>query len=407
MKKLTAVIFTAGIIFIFFFSLISPDRAVSVIENRQLTQKPDFSISGMLDKSFTQAADDYIVDQFPFRDSCIKAHQWLSTLKNRNTGADCTIVEGQNGYNYAIYDDGEILSYYGLKKDKNCAYKWIDRLTELSCLSKDMDFDFFYAVVSSKVEALNSMLPPDKQHDKDEDVFKIVREHIPDNINVIDITENFKKIPVETLKTYYLYTDPHWNFIGANAGFNVLLSHLAKTTDLNTDFSKFELTPKGGKVSGFAGMYNQFLDMKYPQTEDLTIYLPKDESVFDEMTLQLMDKETKKPYYVNVRDVLAAKTEGEGITYQTITTWDYDYLHFENPNALNDYKLLVIKDSFFSALLPNITLLFKDIYVVDTRYWENFNVADFAAENKIDGLMLFYNSNAFFKLEDHLSYNVK
>ena len=53
----------------FALHLLMPDKALSISERRKLAQAPSMSLTSMLSGKFSTAFDDYVLDQFPGRDS--------------------------------------------------------------------------------------------------------------------------------------------------------------------------------------------------------------------------------------------------------------------------------------------------------------------------------------------------
>ena len=67
MQIITAVLFCAFIGSFGLLHLLLPDRTFSPVENRNLEQLPSFSISALVDGSFTSDIETYLADQFPLR----------------------------------------------------------------------------------------------------------------------------------------------------------------------------------------------------------------------------------------------------------------------------------------------------------------------------------------------------
>ena len=71
LKYLTIFIFL-GFIFIFpIINLITPDKIISEMENKILTQMPKISFDKIKNGSFMKSFDEYTSDQFPFRENFI------------------------------------------------------------------------------------------------------------------------------------------------------------------------------------------------------------------------------------------------------------------------------------------------------------------------------------------------
>ena len=69
---LIAAAFCAMIGVFFLLSLLLPKTVFSDTENRYLAQKPDFRLDTLADGSFGRQYEEYLSDQFPFRDGWIR-----------------------------------------------------------------------------------------------------------------------------------------------------------------------------------------------------------------------------------------------------------------------------------------------------------------------------------------------
>ena len=66
--KYFTVIFFIGFIFIFpIINILTPDKTVSTLENKILTQMPKPSFKKIKNGSFMRTFNEYTSDQFPFR----------------------------------------------------------------------------------------------------------------------------------------------------------------------------------------------------------------------------------------------------------------------------------------------------------------------------------------------------
>ena len=77
-------------------NLITPSKAISQMENRNLSQFPKFSLSAIADGSFGRNFENYIADQFFGRNYFVSAKRKAETLigKKENHG----ILIGKDGY---------------------------------------------------------------------------------------------------------------------------------------------------------------------------------------------------------------------------------------------------------------------------------------------------------------------
>lgn len=402
MKKVSTILILLIIAVCFVSFWIIPDREASEMENRTLAQLPAFTVGGWLDSSFKNDLEDYVADQFPLRDTFLKTYKKLSTKKLGIPGADFKqIIEGTDGYNFYIYDENQILKVYASKKDTAEAVLWGQRITDAAKLCEDKDVDLIVDFVPSKSESFNDLLPDGAVLNKDEELKDIVLDSIPKNVYVIDTMAEFEKMPLTYKQDLYFHTDHHWNDKGSYEGFKFLCNELENKLGLTADVDDMEFKEYPLSQDRFIGSYNQNLGEIFPTTERLAYYMPDKKSVIDgEITENRIGR-------IKFGDIYATMTQGDNVSYATLYMNDLDYIHISNDKAYNDYSLLVIKDSYFNAIVPQMSLLFSDLYIVDTRYYKDFVLEDFIDSNDIDGCMLFYNSTSFIKTDEMFGYDVR
>ena len=95
LKYITIIFFLGSIFIVPIITLSSSDKKISEIENKILTQFPEFSLSSIKSKRFMKNFDNYTSDQFPFRTDFIKLKNMYSyTIGNREFR---DIYIGKNG----------------------------------------------------------------------------------------------------------------------------------------------------------------------------------------------------------------------------------------------------------------------------------------------------------------------
>lgn len=408
MKHITAFFVIASCVLIFFVSIVLPDRASSVVENRSLAKLPTFSLQKLFSREFGKETDDYISDQMPFRDTFIKAYLKLSTKRNNIPNANYKqMVEGKEGYDYYIYDDNLILSLYSSKKNRDVAKAWTDKISEVHAVTADRKIPLLVDFVPSKAEALNDMLPNFLAENKDKPISDLIFNGIPDDILKVDTLSAFEKVPLGEKKDWYLHTDHHWNASGAFEGLKVLSTALSSSLQLNMLIKDDDFTYAEWPLKDFTGSYNQLLGYMYPRDELVGKYTPKDTKALSGLTLFVGKENVKNLAPANLSDYFEKKTQGPDASYASLTCDNFALMHLHNPSAKNQFRLLVSKDSYFNALILNLSAYLSDIYVVDTRYAKDFVLDDFLNDNPCDGVLLFYNSTAFMKTEEQLSFRTK
>ncbi len=398
MKKISTLTIISVIFIITVLFLIIPDRDISQMENRTLAQMPKFTLSSYFDGTFKTQFEEYIADQFPFRDELLKAYKKLTVKKSSIPGSEFKqIIEGEDGYNYYIYDENQILKVYASKKKREDAIKWADKINEVAGLCNREDVLLMLNFVPSKSESLNDMLPVGADENKDSVLTEIIYDNISTNVKIIDTMGEFEKIPLTDKTEMYYHTDHHWNALGSYQGFEIMCDYL-REFGFDADSDGFTVYPI--EQDYMIGSYNRALGDIYPSTEKLEYYMPEDLSVFDGLVTENLAGE------IQLSNIYATTQIGENVSYATLYMNDTDYLHLHNDNAKNDESICIIKDSFFDALVPQLSLIYKDVYVVDTRYYSDFVLEEFIKEYDIDNLMLFYSTTALVKTDEMLTYDI-
>ena len=87
---------------LFLVSVFDTDKTVSEKENRTLKQRPAFSISAVVNGSFSSEFDEYYSDTFPFRDEFLTVNSKTSKFfsQTRSSG-DMVIVDVQDKDDFA------------------------------------------------------------------------------------------------------------------------------------------------------------------------------------------------------------------------------------------------------------------------------------------------------------------
>ena len=86
-KKQSWNLIAVFLILIFGFALatiLGPDRERSELENRTLAQKPKVSLESIIDGSFESGYEDYLTDQFIFRDTWVTMKTNIDRMLGEN-----------------------------------------------------------------------------------------------------------------------------------------------------------------------------------------------------------------------------------------------------------------------------------------------------------------------------------
>lgn len=347
-------------------NLVNPDKAFSENENRVLAKLPKYSINTLINGEFMNELDEYINDQFVFRDN------WI----NIKTVAERAMLKPDINSVYFAKDGYLIEKHNKSDVSEEQAQKNKDRLLE------------FVKKYEEKLgeNRVNVMLVPTASN--------ILKEKLPIFSTGYDqdayIDEVIEALPKGTFtdvrnilnqhKDEYIFyrTDHHWTAYGAyyayeqwaiDAGFSPLSQEkfditLASDQFYGTLHSKVNVNVKPDKIY----LYELKEDMNYQLLYNLTD--PKD-TLYDLSKLEGKDKYSV--YMGGNNAVVDVKT-----------------------NNKNGRRLLVIKDSYAHSFVPLAVNHYEETFMIDFRYF-NMKVEEFLEENKITDVLVLYNTMNFVK----------
>ena len=368
----TAAVFLTLVFGFSLAGLISPDRQFSEMENRTLQQTPEFSAERLKDGSFTGDIEQYMSDQIFLKDQ-------LVTLK---TGADRLL--GKNYLNGVYFADN---GFYIQNYSENTAL--VDK--NIGCLNSfaeslegDIPVSFLLAPNASCV--LRDHLPSQNICGDQMGTIARIKSMLSERIGFACPAEALK---AEAEDCYYR-TDHHWTANGAQLGY----SQLRQTMGLPA-------------VTGFKRTVEKLPDFYG------TLYSKAPSATAKSDTIQLVTYEgndiTVKYVSRNGDHTPPAEcTETDGVLvkqglfaeaprsskdkYAAIMGGNFALCKIET-NAPSDERVLVLKDSYANAVLPELCAQFKHISLIDLRYYhmEEETVSEYVKSHGIDRVIYIYN----------------
>ena len=102
MNKLKTTVCVIGFVYaaMVLFCFLKPTEEYSMSERRKLAQKPMFSVDALTNGNYTEQVENYVTDQFPFRDGLRRIKAVFST--NIMQKQDTNEIYEKNGFLCAI-----------------------------------------------------------------------------------------------------------------------------------------------------------------------------------------------------------------------------------------------------------------------------------------------------------------
>ncbi len=350
----TVVIFLLVIIFFTVAGMFTPDRIFSANENRYLTQKPKLTAAHFFEGEFSSDYENYITDQFIWRDGWIK----MKTVSE--------ILIGKKDVNgvYLCKDDYLIETQTDIDEEK--AYDNADKmLSFLNIKAEELgDAHVAMMIVPTAVVTLKDKLPHYAQtFDQNQYIDYMSRLF---GGTFVDVRDTFSNHSDEYL---YYKTDHHWTTRAA------FLAYCQWAEKMGFDaFSEedFEIVQAADDFLGTV-----YSKLNYAKSADkLYLYEIKQDIRYD-VDINAGAKQMDGLYemsHLATKDKYSVFLDGNNAIVTIDTTG----------GTQEGDTLLIIKDSYAHCFVPFVVNHFKRTVVVDMRYLkmpmkqviENYGVTD-------------------------------
>lgn len=359
-KKLYALTFLVFLFLLPILHVCGKDLEFSSLENRNLSQMPVPQRAAVLDGSFGKEVEDYLADQFPFRNQflSLKLYAELAMGKRESNG----VFIGKEGQLLQDFKtpDGELLK-------KNIGY--------VNALGKEIRTCFLLAPTATSIykERLPLFASP-----YDEGLYiEKVKEELSDEIAFVDVQEMLKEHKQEYI---YYKTDHHWTTLGAFYAYQKLCKEMGLAPCELADFQVERVS-----AAFYGSLYSEG-NITFAGPDALEIFYPKE------------------PSWVQVEN-LADGTVSDSLYAMEYLEQKDKYSVFLDQNqpllvirtaVENGKKLAIAKDSYANCLIPFLVAHFEEIHVLDLRHL-NLSVREYALQNGMDEVLLLYNVQNFAK----------
>jgi hypothetical protein len=350
--------------------VVAPKETVSKSERRHLATKPELTIENILDETFMEKTEEYLLDHFPFRDTlrCIKAYFAYDVLQQKQNNdiyvAKChaskleyplkeasvkRLADKMESLREWYFKDSKV--YYGVIPDKNMF------------LAEGLGYP--YIRYDEIVEGLNGYLDG------------------KDYVNIDLLSEL-------TIDDYYR-TDTHWkqeNLLGAA---QTVVDTLGVGQNVNLSNNNFSVN----EIKDFYGVY-------YGQSA-----LPMEPDTINYLTNDVIELAYVWNIEENIGDGTIIMPEDEGAVLKPVYQLDkledgasldkYDIFLggaaaleiIKSPKAATDRRLIIFRDSYTSSLAPLLLEAYGEIDLIDLRYISSELVGDYVDFEGADILFLY------------------
>ena len=364
---IAAMIFVLFLAVVFIGNLILPDKSFSPQENRILQQWPGVSLSKFMQGRLETKMENYANDQFMMRNGFIKVKSaydtTLGTLESNGVirARDHYLMEDISKPNKKYMQN----TLQGLKKFKH----------------KYKNLHMYFLLAPNAANILSDKLPrtfrtPDQNAYMDEFYQNIKA----DGIHPVDVRPALKKAAADPSKQIYYRTDHHWTTQGAYTAYEASKKKL-KISDHTKYKSYVVKNDFYGTLYSKSGFTNGLCDQ-------IRLYMPASKKDYIPSVMYYADSKTKTTHFYEMKNLKKKDA------YTVFGGSNHPIYTIKTP-VKSSRRLLLIKDSYANSFLPFLARNFREIVVVDPRYYFG-NIDNTITTENITDVLFLYNANTVF-----------
>lgn len=340
-------------------NLLKPDTSFSESENRILTQMPVPNLTTLTDGSFMTQMESYVSDQFFLRDNWIS----LKLLQDKLLGKKESngVYLGKDGYLMEVPDQP---IEENLQRNQQA-------ITEFATRYGDLRINM--ALAPNSFYILKDKLPynaPIRDQRKD-------ATRIEDSIGGVQFLDLITPLQEHANEYIYYKTDHHWTTLGAYYGYLAMADGMGISNPI-TDYTTYNITNQfAGTLSSKSGYHKS--------RDSIQIYTPSNEEMEYIVTYADTQKQSSSVYN--------STSLNEKDKYTVFFGGNHTLIDIETPST-ETRKLLIFKDSYANCLIPFLIPYYREILVVDPRYYYD-SIDQLIQRKSITDVLFLYNLNTF------------
>ena len=358
------------VLFLFMFiNLAVPDREMSEKENRMLETRPVLSMSTVLDGEFMEQWENYQSDQFAGRDCWRSVKDFLDRLGGSKM--ENGVYMGKSGQvveEMEVPDDGQ--SEANLSAIVDFAEKYPDVQTSVM-------------LVPDAACILSDRLPAFAGVEDQKQLLGVAEQRLGDDVNWIDAVSVLNNHVSDKL---YYKTDHHWTTLAAFYVFRESAVSLGIDGEVGENFASYTIS------DDFNGVLASKSGVGLSEKETNDIYVPTQGD--DDVVVNYVDEGRKT---TSLYDSSKLETRDQ---YGVFLGGNSSVIDIRTVSP-EKKRLLVLKDSFANCFIPFLAPYYREIVVVDPRYYSG-TIGDIMDTYRITDALVLYSGNTFFT-DNHLS----
>ncbi len=332
-KKITITLFLITIFGLSLITLAAKDRDFSEMENRTLSEMPDFSSEKLLSGQFADDLESYLSDQLIFKD-------YFVMLKNSSD-----LLSGKDKLGGVYYTNDRYIRHFeedSAQVTKNLLFinNWISK----NEVSKDK---VSFVLIPTASYVYNEFLPDSSTSDDEDNTFSLVEDSFEGRfISLKDTFDGSKS------KDIYYKTDHHWTMDGAYCGYKDMMKALGKKAVSMEEFEEIKLEET------FLGSLHSQAPLFSVDGDEVVLYDYKD---LDYVINYESEGYIRTSYICDDKFDIKDK-------YTALFGGNYGRITITNNDKPDGEKLIIFKDSYSNSLIPYLISHYSVIEIIDLRY---------------------------------------
>lgn len=357
--KYVFLIFAAVIIIADVCLILMHDRKFSENENRMLQTFPAPTRSTLVSGRYMEEAEDFVADQFFLRDQWIGFKLVLDKAQGKSESND--VYLGKNGY---LVEKAVVPNMVSMAKN----------LDAIKQFSLNHDCNIVMSVVPNAVCACPQLLPANAPTPDQRVQINYIAGYLKDSLTFADVTDDLAAHSDEYI---YYKSDHHWTSLGAKYAFESMADELQLDQPL-ADYVEMEAAEGfSGTMASKSGAFNvsDTVDIYVPRTDGLEYYV------------EYPDIQKKSATIFN------SEALNEKNKYEVFLGGNHPYISIKTIMP-SDRNLLIFKDSYANAFIQFLLPYYRNIVVIDPRYYSD-DIEKLIEERNITDILFLYNMNTF------------
>ena len=347
---------------------VSPDRAFSEMENRNLEQLPEvdfgtpeklFRDGNFFNGQFMRDFETYTTDQFVGRDFWVG----LKSSTERALGKK----ENNNVY---FADQDTLITRF----DQPDAGDVTDNLNYVNNFVENVDIPVVFSLIPTQACIWADRLPEGAPNASQTDLLSQAKGAVS-GATWADVYTPLMEHKDEDI---FYRTDHHWTSLGAYYGYTGLAQALGYTP---VPLSDYDATVRSTE---FYGTVFSSSGVRWVRPDTITTYVPEDGITVVSHTYDNAGNPVEEPRELYVESFLSVKDK-----YSMFLGGNQSLGVVKNANNPDGPKLLILRDSYADSLVPFLTAHYSEIHLIDPRYY-HLSVKDYVEQNGIDQALVLY-----------------